>query len=133
MASGFTLSIRHIDTCTSQYLNDHHQRDGEVLLGVAVDGATTARTVLLSLPDAWQEAGTRLPEAEHASVDALFTTEQQEMLAAAEQSGQADRLVAPEAAIDDESDPAFNAYTEPVQAWYLVTFAPLDATTGAEA
>lgn len=41
--SGFACV--HVDTCLPDYLNDHHNRDGELLLGVAVNGLTTVGDV----------------------------------------------------------------------------------------
>lgn len=38
-----------VDTCLSCYLQDHHNRPGELLLGVAVDGASTYAAVEESL------------------------------------------------------------------------------------
>lgn len=35
------VNVRHIDTCLSCYLLDHHTRPGEVLLGIPIDGAST--------------------------------------------------------------------------------------------
>jgi len=39
------MQITHIDTCLGCYLTDHHNRDGELLLGVIVDGETTYQEV----------------------------------------------------------------------------------------
>lgn len=36
-----TLHVTHIDTCLPCYLQDHHTRDGETLIGIRVDGGTT--------------------------------------------------------------------------------------------
>lgn len=127
----YTLNIRRVSICKSAHLTDHHKRTGEVLLGVAIDGATTLHTVLLSLPDAWADATLPVAEPDEPAIDRLFNLTQQKMLADAEASGQAHRRVAPHVAIDDESDPAFNAYAEPVQAWYLVTISPVVAGAGA--
>jgi hypothetical protein len=41
--------VTHIDTCLSSYLQDHHNRDGELLLGVYVDGNTTIGDILRDL------------------------------------------------------------------------------------
>lgn len=41
--SGFACV--HVDTCLPDYLNDHHNRDGELLLGVPIDGSTTVGEV----------------------------------------------------------------------------------------
>ena len=45
-ASGESFLWAHIDTCLSCYLNDHHHRDGELLLGAFVAGNTTIGEVL---------------------------------------------------------------------------------------
>lgn len=57
-------SIVHIDTCLPCYLQDHHNRDGELLLGVYVDGNSTVKDVLDGLDDefrsiAWDIASER--------------------------------------------------------------------------
>lgn len=43
------LTVCHIDTCHPCYLQDHHQRAGEHLIGVSVDGTTTYATLLEEL------------------------------------------------------------------------------------
>lgn len=45
-SAGVTFMWHHIDTCVSDYLRDHHNRDGELLLGVYVDGESTVNMVL---------------------------------------------------------------------------------------
>lgn len=35
------LCVTHIDTCLPCYLNDHYNRDGEVLIGIGVYGPST--------------------------------------------------------------------------------------------
>jgi hypothetical protein len=40
------MDATHIDTCLSCYLQDHHNRPGELLLGTEVDGATSYQEVL---------------------------------------------------------------------------------------
>jgi hypothetical protein len=57
---GFALV--HIDTCLSGYLSDHHNRDGELLLGVHVDGTTTVEEVLLGVLSEFQSIGFELGE-----------------------------------------------------------------------
>lgn len=39
------MDVTHIDTCLGCYLQDHHDRPGELLLGVIVDGSTTYQEV----------------------------------------------------------------------------------------
>lgn len=43
----FTCS--HIDTCLGSFLTDHHNRDGELLLGVTVNGESTIGAVFHDL------------------------------------------------------------------------------------
>ena len=52
----------HIDTCLSCYLNDHHNRDGELLLGVYVDGTSTIGQVLASLVYEFGSVGYQIAE-----------------------------------------------------------------------
>jgi hypothetical protein len=54
-ASGHSFMWHHIDTCLSCYLNDHHNREGELLLGVFVDGNSTVRDVLDGLKDEFRQ------------------------------------------------------------------------------
>lgn len=56
-ASDSKFVVSHIDTCLSSYLNDHHNRDGELLLGVFVDGASTVGQVLDALRDEYRQIG----------------------------------------------------------------------------
>ncbi len=54
----------HIDTCLPSFLNDHHNREGELLLGVYVDGKTTIGDVFNALETefnavAWQLGETK--------------------------------------------------------------------------
>lgn len=58
------FSVVHIDTCLACYLQDHHNRDGELLLGVTVTGETTIGEVFNELEDefrsiAWDIAADR--------------------------------------------------------------------------
>ncbi len=46
-----TITVTHIDTCLPCYLTDHHGRDNECLIGVAIDGSTTYAQVLDYLLD----------------------------------------------------------------------------------
>lgn len=54
--------VSHIDTCLSSYLNDHHNRDGELLLGVFVDADSTIGEVLDGLADEFRQIGWELGE-----------------------------------------------------------------------
>lgn len=43
------LSIRHKDTCTPDYLNDHHNREGEFLVGILLGDYESEAKVAESL------------------------------------------------------------------------------------
>jgi len=61
-ASGQKFLWAHIDTCLSCFLHDHHNRDGELLLGVYVDGSSTVGDVLDGLKDEFRQIGWNLGE-----------------------------------------------------------------------
>lgn len=50
----FTCS--HVDTCLSSFVLDHHNREGELLLGVFVDGVAKHADVLHGLLDELRDA-----------------------------------------------------------------------------
>lgn len=54
--------VSHIDTCLSCYLNDHHHRDGELLLGVFVGPDSTVGEVLDELADEYRQIGWEMGE-----------------------------------------------------------------------
>jgi hypothetical protein len=61
-ASPRNVALVHVDTCLPCYLNDHHNRDGECLFGIYVDGTTTngeARGLLL---DEFRQTDDRVPD-----------------------------------------------------------------------
>ena len=60
--SGENFVLTHIDTCLSCYLQDHHNRDGELLLGVFIDGSATIGDVLDGLADEYRQIGWELGE-----------------------------------------------------------------------
>ncbi len=64
----YVLTVSHVDTCFPDYLTDHHNRDGEALLGVYVDGASTMRQVREDLEE---EAMAYLDCPEEISDDAI--------------------------------------------------------------
>lgn len=47
----YHVEARHIDTCYGDFLQDHHTRDGEMLLGVPVVEGMTADDVIAALMD----------------------------------------------------------------------------------
>lgn len=111
-ASETGVAFAHIDTCLGSFLQDHHNRDGECLFGVYVDGTTTIRQVLDGLKDEVRMTGDRVPD---------YVTD--EMISAAIESAfdgaDMDRLVAPSADVpsDDEDD-----FSESCQAWFVLTW-----------
>jgi len=60
--AGVDFMWHHIDTCLSCYLLDHHNRDGELLLGVYVDGSMTVGQVLANLVADFGEVAWHLGE-----------------------------------------------------------------------
>lgn len=56
-SAGVAFMWHHIDTCLPCYLNDHHNRDGELLLGVYVDGESTVKDVLDDLRSEFDQIG----------------------------------------------------------------------------
>ncbi len=116
--AGESFLWAHIDTCLSCYLNDHHHRDGELLLGAFVDGSSTVSDVLDSLSDefhtiAYDLAANRAGydhDAAKAALDRLIDEN-------------SDRLERPfdsslESPTEDEDDDC----SEYAQAWFLLTW-----------
>lgn len=54
-ADSFAVTL--IDVCLSSFLQDHHHRDGELLLGVYVDGSSTVGDVLNGLESEYSQIG----------------------------------------------------------------------------
>jgi hypothetical protein len=59
-ASGNGIALAHVDTCLGSFLNDHHNRDGECLFGVVVDGNSTNLDVLEGLRSEYISTGDRV-------------------------------------------------------------------------
>lgn len=103
------FSISHVGTCLSCYVQDHHNRDGEWLIGVTVDNTTTYAQMrddldmelstggMVDTPD-WTA------EEIKAALDDLFANAN------------------PEAFFDDSLEAATDDMIEPCQAWFLVTW-----------
>lgn len=128
-ASELPVSCVHIDTCLSDYLQDHHNRDGECLFGVYVDGRMTIGEVLDGLRSEYQMSGDRIEsdiatdEACKAAITAAFADADPAKLFDAS-------LESPPREEDYESDDLFsdaqdewelNASEGP-QAWFLLTW-----------
>ncbi len=114
-ASDSKFMVSHIDTCLSCYLHDHHNRDGELLLGVFVDGAATIGQVLDGLRDeyrqiAYEMGSNRLGfdyDAGLAAIDSLIAENE-------ERSG---NIFDSSLEITHEDDDGFG---EGCQAWFLI-------------
>ena len=80
-SAGVTFMWHHIDTCLPSFLNDHHHRDGELLLGVHVDGSSTVNMVLDGLITEFHQIAYQMGEtrrgydhdAAKAALDRLYT------------------------------------------------------------
>lgn len=107
--------VSHIDTCLSCYLYDHHNRDGELLLGVFVDADSTVGEVLDALADEYHQIGWEMGESRLG-----FDYEAGEAAIAALKVENADRLErifdsSLERVPEDEDD-----IGEACQAWFLI-------------
>lgn len=57
------MQAQLIDVCLGCFINDHHDRPGELLLGVYVDGSTSRHDVMSGAIDEMRQIGfDRLPE-----------------------------------------------------------------------
>lgn len=68
-ATDLGVAMVHVDTCLGCFLTDHHNRNGEVLFGVSVDGTTTNADALNGLLDEMRQTADRVPE--HLSWDII--------------------------------------------------------------
>lgn len=115
----------HVDTCIGCYLQDHHNRDGECLFGVYVDGTTTVGDVRKMLQDEVRSTGDRVDsyvadEAIAAALDAWFANLDPARLFDAS-------LEVPE--LDEDGDPIDNDdAAEGCQAWFVLTWTTHAAT-----
>lgn len=125
-ASDLGVAVVHIDTCLGSFLHDHHNRDGECLFGVFVDGDSTNADVLNGLLDEMRATGDRVPDSVSWDVikgaaKALFV----DLDPAARFDSSLETPPQPE---DFESDKEFYAAdsewgdAEPVQAWFVLTW-----------
>lgn len=119
--SGFTLV--HIDTCLGCYLSDHHNRDGELLLGVYVDGETTIGAVFNDLQS--ELAQLSLEDGERGGFDyakarqAIATARAEHHPMDQDRSYFDSSLETP--SDDDEMDGG-----DYVQAWFLIVWTPTE-------
>jgi hypothetical protein len=124
--SGFACV--HIDTCLSSFLNDHHHRDGELLLGAIVFGDTTIGAVKNELLSefnsiaydlAGEKPGYDHDKARQAILDLFADVHPMDLDRSYFDSSLDIR------AEDDEDD-----WDEYVQAWFLITWNLPDAEDG---
>ena len=54
------MTCSHVDTCLSSFVLDHHNREGELLLGVFVDGSYTEGDLLAALLDELRDASANI-------------------------------------------------------------------------
>jgi hypothetical protein len=106
------VQLQHIDTCLACYLQDHHNRPGEHLAGVVVDGTTTYAEVRATLERELTACG---PEDDDAPTDA-------EICVAV--AGAFSTVRDLEATFDSslEVNESDRDWDEPVQAWFLMTW-----------
>ncbi len=122
------VALVHVDTCLSSYVQDHHNRDGECLFGVYVDGGTDAAEVLSGLLAELRATGDRIPDYvtdddAKGAIKAWFAEAfgtSPEALAKPFDS----RLEMPS---EDELE---NGLDESCQAWFVLTWQVLDAEGG---
>ncbi len=102
-------SLSLIDVCLPCYLTDHHNRDGELLFGLPVDGATRYAQIRDDLCSEFNMSDT-----EHCPVEGeAFMAALQDCFAAANPDDAFD----PSLEINSEND-----WDEPVMAWFLLTW-----------
>jgi len=105
-----TVSVSHEDTCLACYVTDHHNRDGEVLLGVPVDGSSTNLEVMQYLIEEIGAADFGLPDDfDYAAFDEAVMAEFDG------RDGDKPFDTSLESVADGDDD-------EMVQAWFLVTW-----------
>lgn len=64
-----SMTCAHVDTCLSSFLLDHHNREGELLLGVSVDGSYTEGDLLAALLDELRDASASIDPADMPGFD----------------------------------------------------------------
>lgn len=115
---GFKLV--HIDTCLGSFLNDHHNRDGELLLGVIVDGETTIGQVFNDLESEFASIGWDMGETRR-GFDYDKAGQAIREARAEHHPMELDRkLFDPSLDIPTEEDR--DSGDEPVQAWFLIVW-----------
>ena len=115
-ASGHSFMWHHIDTCLSCYLYDHHNRDGELLLGVFVDGLCTVEEVFDGLKDEFRQIAYDLGES-RLGYDHDKAAEALDRLIAENESVRSKLF---DSSLEYHSEDEFGE--DYVQAWFLLTW-----------
>lgn len=115
-SSGQEFLWAHIDTCLSCYLNDHHNRDGELLLGVYVDGTSTISQVLARLVDEFRQVGWQIAEYRRGYDHDKATAALAYLIN--ENSDRGEKLF--DSSLEYHSEDEFDG--DSVQAWFLLTW-----------
>lgn len=107
------MQVTHIDTCLGSFLLDHHNRPGELLIGVVVDGETSYQEVKDELQSELQnrllDAGGFDYEAAANAIDEEFSTV-------------SDMDKPFDSSLDVLTDEERDEMLEPCQAWFLLTW-----------
>lgn len=118
-----TMTLRHVDTCLGCYLLDHHNRPGELLLGVPVDGATTLTEVRTQL-----ESEISAACIDGFDYDAARAAVAEQWSTVADASVPFDASLDSDEADDDMTDSGIDDAGESCQAWFVLSWDAPDAT-----
>jgi hypothetical protein len=114
----------HIDTCHAGYLNDHHNRDNELLLGVFVDGHSTIADVKEALLEEFRaiafEIGENKPGYDHDKALAAIHTAFSDI----------NPVELHRTAFDDSLDVTDEEDAEYCQAWFVLSWDEPDSDEG---
>ena len=113
------MVCQHIDTCLACYLNDHHNREGELLIGVFVDGNSTNGGVLRELLLELQTACASIDPADLPGFDYDSAKVAAKYLFS---HFSPNELFDSSLEIDEDADPDEIEPGEMAQAWFLFTW-----------
>jgi hypothetical protein len=117
-ASPAGVALVHVDTCLSSYLQDHHNRDGEALFGVHVDGNSTVADVKWALANEVASTGDRVP---NPISDAMISAAIGSAFDSVDPTKLFDAsLEVPE--LDDDGEPIEDDCGEMCQAWFVLSW-----------
>lgn len=111
----YSCFISYVDTCLPCYLTDHHDRDGEFLIGVRVDGGTKWSYVTDAIKQEWDgaEISDVEGEAANAALDAAFKRAHAEFVTRLLPNATFDNTLDPPSEDDDAEGP---------QAYFVVEY-----------